>query len=105
MAKLIVRQLHRQSWHRFISSIEHNVHGWQVIAYKVVKTLKSRKREAVSFTPIGMDTWNAVSYTHLDVYKRQHQDYIPYLYDVIDIVLYCVCVFIYIFIYKTVLSR
>ena len=38
-------------------SIDRDVHGKQVMAYKVVvKTLNSREREAVSFTSIEMDT-------------------------------------------------
>lgn len=61
---MIVRQSHTQSWDRFISNLEHDVHGRRVMAYKIMKVLNRNVREAVSFNPIEVDTWKK-HYTQL----------------------------------------
>ena len=63
-AKTIVRQAHRQSWERFISNIEHDVHGRQVMAYKIMKMLNGKEREEVSVNPITVELWKK-HYTQL----------------------------------------
>ena len=38
-AKGLVKQMHDDSWSQFIGSIEHDVHGRQLVAYKMPESM------------------------------------------------------------------
>lgn len=44
-AKALVRADHRDSWDHFISEMEHDLHGWQITAYKAMKILNEEIKE------------------------------------------------------------
>jgi hypothetical protein len=48
---------HQESWEKFISTIEHDVHGRQQIAYKVIKSLNSTQRDTAQINNIKTEQW------------------------------------------------
>jgi hypothetical protein len=57
VAKKEVKKLHRQSWDRYVSAIEHDVHGAQTRAYKIMKNLNKTGKDTAQFNNISKDTW------------------------------------------------
>jgi hypothetical protein len=57
-------ELHRQSWDRCVSAIEHDVHGAQTRAYKIMKNLNKTEKDTAQFNNISKDTWLSC-YKHL----------------------------------------
>ena len=55
--KRIVRKAHQESWDRFISEIEHDVHGRQMFAYKMLKHLTQSEKDMARISVIGKDRW------------------------------------------------
>ena len=53
----------------FPSVVENTLHGYSYIIYPTIKHTKEKPRYRLVVKP--SDAMNAVSYTHLDVYKRQ----------------------------------
>jgi hypothetical protein len=48
---------HQESWEKFISITEHDVHGRQQIAYKVIKSLNSAQRDTAQINNIKIEQW------------------------------------------------
>ncbi|XP_039280839.1 uncharacterized protein LOC111056792 [Nilaparvata lugens] len=57
IAKTIVRKAHEDSWDRFISGIEDDLHGRQEVAYKLIKHLNSDVKEMAKIENIGKEEW------------------------------------------------
>lgn len=56
-AKTIVRNAHQNSWEKFISEIEDDIHGRQDFAYKVIKQLNKTEKDVARLNIIGKDRW------------------------------------------------
>lgn len=46
VVKNLVRQAHRESWDKYVSNIEHDIHGRQTSAYKIMKHLNKEEKDA-----------------------------------------------------------
>jgi hypothetical protein len=46
---------HQESWEKFISTIEHDVHGRQQIAYKVIQSLNSTQRDTAQINNLKIE--------------------------------------------------
>lgn len=57
VAKTIIKKAHTESWERFIGCIEHDLHGRQSLAYKVIKTLNKNERENIQINAIDKQSW------------------------------------------------
>lgn len=55
--KAIVRKAHRTSWDMFINRVEHDVHGRQEIAFKLMKHLNREERDTVNLNIIPISDW------------------------------------------------
>lgn len=55
--KHIIRQAHEESWNRFISDIEADVHGRQMIAFKIMKTLNKEEKDQIMINSIEEEKW------------------------------------------------
>jgi hypothetical protein len=51
-AKTINREADRQSWDKFVSNIEGDLHGRQIFAYKVIKHLNKSEKDTVRINVI-----------------------------------------------------
>lgn len=71
--KTLVRQNKQESWDKFVSDIEDDVHGRQQIAFKLIRKLNNDKREAANITVIDKDEW-VKHYTQLWYTKEGEQD-------------------------------
>ena len=67
IAKQLVREAHKDSWERFIANIENDIHGRQLIAYKVMKTINNSEKEQLRINVIKVDDW-------IDYYKNLWYD-------------------------------
>lgn len=56
-AKDLTRKAHQQSWERFVSNIEHDIHGRQTMAYKVLKHLNANEKDTARIYPIEDEKW------------------------------------------------
>lgn len=56
-AKTIVREAHQQSWNKFISEIENDIHGNQTFSYKVLKHLNKSEKDVARINVIQQDVW------------------------------------------------
>lgn len=56
-AKDLTRTAHQQSWEKYVSEIEHDVHGRQLVAYKILKHLSSSEKDTVKLNIIADETW------------------------------------------------
>jgi hypothetical protein len=52
IAKKVVRQTNQQSWEKFISEIEHNIHGRQQFTYKIMKHLNNQEKDTAKMNTI-----------------------------------------------------
>lgn len=57
LAKRETRKLHRQSWDRYISNLEYDVHGAQTSAYKIMRHLNKSEKDTVELNNIAEDDW------------------------------------------------
>jgi hypothetical protein len=57
IAKKIVRQTHQQSWEKFISEIEHDIHGRQQLAYKIMRHLNNQEKDIAKMNTIKENQW------------------------------------------------
>ena len=57
------RKIKRQCWETFISRIEHDLHGRQLNAYKIMKSLNRTEKDNLQFNPITEHIW-------LDYYQK-----------------------------------
>lgn len=57
IAKRKVRQIKRNSWDRYISEIEHDAHGRQDKAYKIMKHLNKIDKDTLKLNSITEDEW------------------------------------------------
>lgn len=56
-AKAIARRAHQQYWDIFVSNIEHDLHGRQEVAYKIIKHLNSQERDTARLNVIEDEEW------------------------------------------------
>ena len=57
------RKIKRQSWETFVSRMEHDLHGRQLNAYKIIKNFNRTEKDNLQFNPITEHTW-------LDYYQK-----------------------------------
>lgn len=57
MVKRETRNINRQCWETFISRIEHDLHGPQLNAYKIIKNLNKTEKDNLKFNPIPEQKW------------------------------------------------
>jgi hypothetical protein len=73
MVKRKTRKIKRQCWETFVSRIEHDLHGRQINAYKIIRNLNRTDKDNLQLNPTAELTW-------LDYYQklwtRQFKDYI-----------------------------
>ena len=55
-------KIKRQSWETFVSRIEHDLHGCQINAYKIIKNLNRTGKDNLQFNLITEHTW--LDYCH-----------------------------------------
>jgi len=63
IVKRETRKIKRQCWEIFVLRIEHDLHGRQINAYKIIKNLNRTERDNLQFNPIVEHTW-------LDYYQK-----------------------------------
>jgi len=51
------RKIKRQCWETFVLRIEHDLHGRQINAYKIIKNLNRTEKDNLQFNPITEHTW------------------------------------------------
>lgn len=56
-ATQLIRHAHQQSWDQMITTIEHDIHGRQALAYKMMKHFNTSEREIARLSVIGKDQW------------------------------------------------
>lgn len=57
LVKRSVRQITRDSWDKYISEIENDIHGRQNCAYKIMKHLNKEERDTLNINPIEEQKW------------------------------------------------
>ena len=57
------RKIKRQCWETFVSRIEHDLHGRQLNAYKIIRNLNRTEKDNLQLNPIVEHTW-------LDYYQK-----------------------------------
>jgi hypothetical protein len=60
----MVKAAHQESWDNYISSIEHDVHGHQLNAYKIMKHHNTAEKDSTDIKVINEERW-------LEYFKRQ----------------------------------
>jgi len=63
MVKTETRKIKRQYWETFVSRIEHDLHGRQINAYKIIRNLNKTEKDNLQLHPITEHTW-------LDYYQK-----------------------------------
>ena len=63
MVKRETRKLKRQVWETFVSRIEHDLHGRQINAHKIIRNLNRTEKDNLQLNPIPEHTW-------LDYYQK-----------------------------------
>ena len=51
------RKIKRQCWDTFVSRIEHDLHGRQINAYKIIRNLNRTEKDNLQLNPIPEHTW------------------------------------------------
>ena len=51
------RKIKRQCWEIFVSRIEHDLHGRQINAYKIIRNLNRTEKDKMRLNPIVVHTW------------------------------------------------
>ncbi|XP_054708323.1 uncharacterized protein LOC129218133 [Uloborus diversus] len=57
LAKRIIRNAHQESWDKFISVVENDVHGRQTLAYKILRKLNKEERDNAYINIIKTKEW------------------------------------------------
>ena len=57
IVKKEIRKLKRESWENFVSHIEHDIHGRQVKAYKILKKLDRNENDDLRLNPMPEKEW------------------------------------------------
>jgi len=57
------RKIKRQCWETLASRIEHDLHGRQINAYKIIRNLNRNEKDNLQLNPIVEHTW-------LDYYRK-----------------------------------
>ena len=57
------RKIKRQCWETYVSRTEHDLHGHQLNAYKIIKNLNRTEKDNLQLNPIPERTW-------LDYYRK-----------------------------------
>jgi len=57
------RKIKKQCYEKFVSRIEHDLHGRQINAYKIIRNLNRTEKDNLRLNPIVEHTW-------LDYYKK-----------------------------------
>ena len=57
LARREVRKIKRNSWEKYVSDIEHDVHGRQEKAYKILKHLNKTEKDNLHLTTITEEKW------------------------------------------------
>jgi hypothetical protein len=57
MQKKIIREAHHQSWDKYTSNTEDDLHGRQITAYKVIKHLNKSEKDTVRINVIEENKW------------------------------------------------
>jgi len=57
------RKIKRQCWETFVSRIEHDLHGRQINAYKIIRNVNRIEKDYLRLNPIVEHTW-------LDYYQK-----------------------------------
>ena len=79
-SKQLTRKVHRDSWGKFISDIEHNVHGRQSFAYKVMRHLNRTEKDVPKLIIIKKVQWIG-HYKELWCKQKEEQNSNPNLND------------------------
>jgi len=51
------RKIKRECWETFVSRIEHDLHGRQINAYKIIRNLNRTEKGNLRLNPIVEHTW------------------------------------------------
>ena len=51
------RKIKRQCWETYVSRTEHDLHGHQLNAYKIIKNLNRTEKDNLQLNPIPEHTW------------------------------------------------
>jgi hypothetical protein len=57
MVKRETRKINRECWETFVSRIEHDLHGSQINAYKIIRNLNRTEKDNLQLNPITEQTW------------------------------------------------
>ena len=57
IAKQLTRKAHEESWNRFISEVEHDMYGRQIIGYKLIKHINKPEKDTASLNIINEQKW------------------------------------------------
>jgi hypothetical protein len=57
IVKRETRRIKRQGWETFVSKIEHDLHGRQINAYKIINNLNRNEKDNLQLNPINEHTW------------------------------------------------
>jgi len=57
MVKRETRKIKRQCWKTFVSRIEHDLHGRQINAHKIIRNLNRTEKYYLQLNPITEHTW------------------------------------------------
>jgi len=71
IVKRETRKIKWQWWETFVSRIEHDLHGCQINAYKIIKNLNRTEKDNLQFNPITEHTW--LDYYH-KLWTKQFND-------------------------------
>jgi len=71
IVKRETRKIKRQYWETFVSRIEHDLHGHQINAYKIIKNLNRAEKDNLQLNPIIEHTW---LYYYKKLWTKQSND-------------------------------
>ena len=71
IVKRETRKIKTQFWETLVSRIEHDLHGRQINAYKIIKNLNRTEKDNLQFNPITEHTW--LDYYH-KLWTKQFSD-------------------------------
>jgi len=61
IVKRETRKIKRQGWETFVSRIEHNLHGRQINAYRIIKNLNRTEKDNLQINPIPKtNVWTTI---------------------------------------------
>jgi len=57
IVKRETRKIKKQCWETFVSGIEHDLHGRQINAYKIIRNVNRTEKYNLRLNPIVEHTW------------------------------------------------